>query len=187
MAWLVSVQAEGTKRALGRLLVGEARLILLCGLPGSGKTTLARQLAQEVPAVRLCPDEWMADLGIDLFDERARGRLERRFWSHAQDLLRLGQAVILEFGFWERSERDEKRLAARALGVPVELHHLDVPTDELRRRIEARNGVGEASAAQITREMLEEYTKLFEAPTDNELALFDRPGAGSTRQRRRSL
>jgi predicted kinase len=169
------------------LLVGEARLILLCGLPGSGKTTLARRLAQEVPAVRLCPDEWMADLGIDLFDEQARGRLERRFWSLAQDLLQLGQAVILEFGFWERSERHEKRLAARELGVPVELRYLDVPTDELRRRIEARNGVGERSAARITPEMLEEYTRLFEAPTDDELALFDQPGSRSTSLRCRPL
>lgn len=95
------------------------RLILLCGLPGSGKTTLAERLADAVPAVRLCPDEWMADLGVDRFDEGTRDRLERRFWQHAQELLKLGQAVILEFGFWARSERDEKRLRARALGVPV--------------------------------------------------------------------
>jgi predicted kinase len=33
------------------------RLLLMCGLPGSGKTTLATQLAAGLPAVRLCPDE----------------------------------------------------------------------------------------------------------------------------------
>jgi predicted kinase len=37
----------------------------MCGLPGSGKTTLGKRLAVEVPAVRLCPDEWMAALGVD--------------------------------------------------------------------------------------------------------------------------
>lgn len=31
----------------------KARLILVCGLPGSGKTTLAKQLATAVRAVRL--------------------------------------------------------------------------------------------------------------------------------------
>lgn len=154
------------------------RLILLCGLPGSGKTTLAERLADAVPAVRLCPDEWMADLGVDRFDEGTRDRLERRFWQHAQELLKLGQAVILEFGFWARSERDEKRLRARALGVPVELHYLSAPFDELRRRLEARTATGGSGTAPVTREMLEGYVKIFEAPSDDELGLYDAPPPG---------
>jgi predicted kinase len=100
------------------------RLVLLCGLPGSGKTTLARQLETELAAVRLCPDDWLNDLGVDLNDEPTRDRLELVFWTLAQRLLELGQSVILESGFWLRSDRDEKRLGARALGVGVELCYL---------------------------------------------------------------
>jgi predicted kinase len=152
-----------------------ARLILICGLPGSGKTTLAKRLERAVPAVRLCPDEWLADLGIDLFDERVRHRLEQRFRAHAWDLLGLGRPVILEFGFWARAERDEMRLAARALGVPVELHHLTATVDELTHRVDARNRRDDPAAAPLTRELIEEYAAVFEAPDDTELALFDPP------------
>jgi predicted kinase len=48
-----------------------ARLILLCGLRGSGRTTPAKRLERAVPAVRLCPDERMCR------------RLEQRFRAHA--------------------------------------------------------------------------------------------------------
>src|ERR687891_2967400 len=116
-----------------------ARLILICGLPGSGKTTLAEQLAPIVRAVRVSPDEWKHDLGIDYYDEQTRVRLEERLWRLGQELLMLGQSVILENGFWAREERDELRLAARTLGVAVELHYLEAPVEELWRRLELRN------------------------------------------------
>ena len=44
-------------------------LLLTCGLPGSGKTTLARRLAGERDAQRFTKDEWVRDLGGDLWDE----------------------------------------------------------------------------------------------------------------------
>jgi predicted kinase len=153
-------------------------LILLCGLPGSGKTTLARRLAEEIPAVRLCPDEWLADLGVDLHAVEPRDRLEKLLWRHAQELLRLGQTVILEYGFWSRAEREEMRLGARSLGAAVELRHLAAPLEELHRRLESRNTVGGWGTAAITRAMLDHWATLFEPPTPEEMALFDAPAAG---------
>ncbi|MEK7765765.1 MAG: AAA family ATPase, partial [bacterium] len=45
------------------------RLIIVCGLPGSGKTTLAKRLEGQLGAIRFAPDEWMEALSIDLYDE----------------------------------------------------------------------------------------------------------------------
>jgi hypothetical protein len=52
-----------------------AKLIVVCGLPGSGKTTHACQLEAKLRAVRFCPDEWVDALKFDLWDETARERI----------------------------------------------------------------------------------------------------------------
>jgi predicted kinase len=157
---------------------GEPRLVLICGLPGSGKSTLAKRLADEIKAMRLCGDEWMAQLRIDLHAEDERDRIEVLFWQIAQALLRLGHAVILESGFWLRSDRDEKRLGARKLGVPVELRYLDVPFEELCRRVERRNRESAWATLPITREKMVGWTQFFQAPNSAELRSFDPPKVG---------
>jgi predicted kinase len=148
------------------------RLVLLCGLPASGKTTLARELADAYGAVRLSADEWKLALGIDPFDDAARIRLEAKLAEVTQRLLSLGTSVILEWGFWARVERDEKREAARSVGAAVELRFLDAPYDELVRRVEHRTANG---GIPITAEHMEGYRVAFEPPTDEELALYDPP------------
>lgn len=159
----------------------DARLILICGLPGSGKTTLARQLAPDVPAVRLSPDEWKHDLGIDYYDDQMRVRLEERLWRLGHELLTLGQSVILENGFWAREERDALRLSARALGVAVELRYLEASVEELWRRLDLRNELAVPGTVPIRRDDLERWALQFEAPDAAELALFDAgQGEGNT-------
>src|SRR5262249_49116093 len=76
---------------------------------------------------------------------------EAALWALSQELLAQGQSVILEWGHWGRAERDQKRLRARALGVGVELHYLDVPLEALIARVERRNATGEWTASPITR------------------------------------
>ena len=91
-----------------------ARLIIVCGLPGSGNTTLAKALEGRLGAVRFCPDEWMDALSLNRWDEEKRGRIEALQWKLGQELLALGLIVIIEWGTWGRSERDTLRLGARA-------------------------------------------------------------------------
>jgi predicted kinase len=148
-----------------------SRLIIVCGLPGSGKTARARTLEAKLRAVRFCPDDWMEFLSIDIYNEEARGKVEELQWKLAQELLALGLTVIIEWGTWGRSERDALRLRARELGAAVELHYLFAPPDVLFERIQRRG----LENPPIEREVLLRWYTQFEAPTPEETGLFDEP------------
>ncbi|MTD15415.1 AAA family ATPase [Nakamurella sp. YIM 132087] len=154
-----------------------ARLVLICGLPGSGKTTVALRLARELPAIRLSPDEWLHNLGMPSQLPTARERVESLQWQMAQALLRIGTSVILESGFWRRRERDQFRERARQLGAQVELRYLDVPIAELERRLAFRSKggsvQGSGTTGPISRDEIAAWKAVFEAPDATELALYD--------------
>ena len=147
------------------------RLILVCGLPGSGKTTLAEALESKLQAIRFSPDDWLDALSINLHREDLRAKVEALQWKLAQQLLAQGLTVIIEWGTWARSERDALRLGARALGAAVELHYLNAPSDVLLERLERRG----RENPPIERDALFEWVEIFQAPTSAEMALFDEP------------
>lgn len=144
-------------------------LHLLWGLPGSGKTTLGKQLERDCDAMRFSPDEWLYRLGLDFHDETGRGKIERLQWELAQQLLRRGNDVVLENGFWTKEERDGYRAVAGEIGATTKIHFLDVPMAELKARIVRRNRLRDAATPEVDPSSLDEWAAMFEPPTVDEL------------------
>src|SRR6476661_5563629 len=79
-----------------------ATLHFCAGKAGAGKTTIARKIASDTPAVLICEDEWIARIAdpvTNLADYigaaiKVRGVLG----PHVVDLLRLGVSVVFDFG-----------------------------------------------------------------------------------------
>ena len=149
-------------------------LFLICGLPGAGKTTLAKQLEQSEHALRLSPDEWIDPLLPNPNDrqemDRLRGHIEAIQWELAKRSLTLGIHVILEFGFWSKQEREFFRKEAEILGATVRIFYLHVELEELWKRLEKRNANLPSGSFHVKKDDLIEWMQIFEPPSAEELS-----------------
>lgn len=146
------------------------RLYLVCGLPGAGKTTRSKQIAESTRAVQVCADEWVVGLGQSLVDYEFRVKLQECLLAHAATLLRAGLSVVIEFGSWSRTERETIRALAVREKALTELHFLNAPIDELAARVRARRGPDAEALRQV---LLQDFAK-FEHPSAEEVVRFDR-------------
>ena len=157
-----------------------ATLHLMVGLPCSGKTTLARALETKCNALRFGLDEWHIRLyghdfwdGMNDSDERTHAvrheTVESLIWDVATRALGLGVDVVLDFGCWSRSEREQYRTEARKLGAEFTMHFTTASEEILLARLRQRNNNVGDSAFYIPESKLREWMQIFEQPSKEEL------------------
>jgi len=152
---------------------------MIAGLTGAGKSTYAEGLRRDVSAARFSIDDWNAVLffpdrdpasDFEWFYERVQ-RCCAVMRATAEHLLEAGQPVVFDCGFTNLHERTIFYDWADALGVPVTLHFIDVPTDVRWDRTQQRNADrGATFALHVTREMFDFMEGIWEAPKPDELS-----------------
>ena len=124
-----------------------ARIHLVLGPVGAGKSTYAKRLAAEHRAIRLTLDEWMTELfrpdrpevGVmDWYVERT-GRCIEQIWKIAHGATEAGVDVVLEIGLIQRRDREAFYWRIDTSGRELTLHVLDAPREVRRARVEQRN------------------------------------------------
>jgi predicted kinase len=146
-----------------------AKLFLIVGLPGAGKTTRAKALATEHGALRLTPDEWMIALFADNSADGKRWVLEALLINLAFEALRLGTSVILDFGLWGRDERSALRWLAGRAGVGCEVVYVPVDRDTQLSRIAYRQATTPDQTFPMSETDVDAWRTQFQAPDAVEL------------------
>lgn len=149
---------------------GAATIYLMVGLPGAGKTTMARRIAAATAAVRLTPDEWMAPLFGHNDADGKRDVLEGRMIAVAREVAAAGGSAILDFGCWSPEERYAIRAIAEGAGAAFALHFDDVPEQERRRRADERWATVPHETFEMTEADHEAYLRVWRPPMADELA-----------------
>lgn len=145
----------------------QAKLYVMCGLSGAGKSTRGRGLAQAEQAIQIRSDAVRKHLAglpldrrssdfpqVDLYSEAMTQKTYNQLLAYAELLLRQGQTVILDAKYDRVALRQPVIALAEKLQVPLEIHFCNAPPEELRRRLSDRQGdIAEATpdliAAQV--------------------------------------
>lgn len=140
---------------------------MLCGLPGSGKTTCAKELEKK-GAERLTLDEELFNRFGREFPSERYDEYETTTKSELREVLKTHVAenrpVVLDYGFWKKSARDEYKELITNFGGEWKLLYLKAPIGVLKKRLAARNTQAPDKNHRISEELLEKFVGEFEAP-----------------------
>ncbi len=151
-----------------------ATLHFIAGRAGAGKTTLARQLGRELPAVVICEDAWVCKLAdpITSLDDflKATARLRSALEPHIVELLRLGMNVVLDFAGNTPASRQWVRSIFESAPADHVLHYLDVDEATCLARVHQRNETRPAGIffGVVTDAQVKEVNPYFVAPSADE-------------------
>lgn len=145
-------------------------LVFLCGKMGSGKSTKARELAQERKAVLLSEDAWLESLYPNqirnLEDYVKHSNIIKPLVKPlVQDMLRNGSNVVMDFPANTISQRNWLKSIFAEVDADHELIYLDVPNDVCLRQIAKRRLEQPARAATDTENMFLQTTRHFVKPS----------------------
>lgn len=150
------------------------KIIMICGKLCSGKSTLARKMSENERSVILSIDEFMLALfgpyTGDKHDEYTAA-IKSILIEKAARIAIAGPDVILDWGFWQRKDRDQIRSYFENKGIVCTLIYLRIDDETWKNRIRMRNNAissGLAAAYPVDDGLMKKFSILFEEPDERE-------------------
>lgn len=135
------------------------QLVLVAGLPASGKTWLAGALAESLQAAHISSDAVRAEMDLrGAYDTVSKQKVYDAMLERGEAELKSGRNVIVDSTFYKKSLRQPWLELSIKCGVPCRIIKVYVPEDIAFQRLQKKREDSEA-----TREV---YLKLREAWED---------------------
>lgn len=120
-------------------------LIIISGLPGTGKTTFARALAQKMHVHHLNSDMIRDELGKrGQYDPDTKSLIYERMQERTERYLQAGETVIVDATFYKKNYRKPYFHLAENYGVPLKWIELEAGEQTIRKRVEQKRKYSEA-------------------------------------------
>lgn len=146
---------------------------VICGFIGSGKTTFARKLEKEKGAIRITKDEWIIKIfGNKITSDNKFAEYDKKVTELAKHIafkiLESGSDVIIDEGFWAKSQRDDLKKKILDLGAKPILYYVEYSVEKMRERVVNRSKTPPEDSFEISGEMFDSYVKYWEPPVKDE-------------------
>ena len=155
------------------MIVKKPNAYIICGFIGAGKTTFARKLEKETGAMRITKDEWMVKIfGNEITSDKNFEKYDKKVTELAKHIafkmLESGSDVIIDEGFWAKSQRDDLKKNILDMGAKPILYYVECPVEEMRERVVGRSKIPPEDSFEISGEMFDSYVKYWEPPMEDE-------------------
>ncbi|NYT04232.1 MAG: ATP-binding protein [Candidatus Methanofastidiosa archaeon] len=114
-------------------------LIVITGLPGTGKTTIAEELAKKIDAIVLSTDKIRKTIfEKPVYNEEDKRIVYNELFSQTSKSLSKGKNVILDGTFYTKALRKRAKEVGELFGKNVYFVYCETPEEILKERIENR-------------------------------------------------
>ena len=155
-----------------------AKVFILCGKICSGKSTYSQKLRKDKKAVILSVDDITLTLlgqnGGDTLDVYVE-KLEQYFFQKSVEIVETGINVVLDWGFWTKTERDFAKQFYGSRGIEYEFHYISINDEEWCRRLDKRNNdvlEKKSDAYYVDEGLAEKFKSIFEIPAKDEIDVW---------------